>query len=175
MTWDEFFGWLMDRESRTITNNKDDAGGMTCWGISRVFHPLWSGWELVDKGVTSGPALESLISAFYKDQYLELWRTFPERLREVMVDTAVNMGKVYAVQCLQDAMNRLAKSQYVTVDGVLGEQTKTAVKHCNPHSVAFTMCALRMAEYGRRAAKSTSKRLFLQGWLNRVSSLMAVI
>jgi lysozyme family protein len=175
MTWDELFNWLMDQEGRTITNVKGDSGGLTCWGISRVYHPNWAGWELVDKGVTSGPALEALISGFYREQYQELWRGFPERLREVMVDTAVNMGNTYAVQCLQDALNRLAGSQYVHVDGVLGKQTMEAVKHANQNSVAFAMCAVRMAEYARRAAKSPTKRMFLQGWLNRVSRLMAVI
>ena len=41
--------------------------------------------------------------------------------------------------------------------------------------LAFAMCALRMGEYNRRARKDAGKKVFLQGWLNRVSSLMEAI
>lgn len=175
MKWEQFFEWLMDRESRTITNDPRDPGGMTCWGISRRYHPGWPGWQLVDAGTTSGPDLERAVSAFYRVEYTELWTRLPERAREVAVDTAVNMGHVYAVQCLQDALNRLAGSKYVDVDGQFGPQTKEAVRHCDQSALAFTMAAIRMAEYNRRSRKDKAKAVFLSGWINRVSDLMGEI
>ena len=175
MKWDKFFEWMMDRESRTITNDPRDPGGQTCWGISRRYHPDWPGWKLVDSGTTSGPTLEQSVSAFYRESYSGLWTPLPERVREVAVDTAVNMGHVYAVQCLQDALNRLAGSEYVAVDGQLGPQTKAAIKTVDPSALAFTMAAIRMAEYIRRARKDKAKAVFLSGWINRVSDLMGAI
>ena len=175
MKWDQFFEWLIDRESRTITNDPRDPGGMTCWGISRRYYPGWPGWKLVDSGTTSGPALEQAVSAFYRESYSGLWATLPERVREVAVDTAVNMGHVYAVQCLQDALCRLAGSKYVAIDGKLGPQTLEAVRHADKSGLAFTMCALRLAEYGRRGRKGDERRIFLDGWINRVRALMGEV
>ena len=175
MTWEQFFNWLMTWESRTISNDPRDPGGQTCWGISRRYHPSWPGWKLVDSGTTSGPALEQAVSAFYRESYSGHWATLPERVREVAVDTAANMGHVYAVQCLQDALCRLAGSKYVSIDGKLGPQTLEAVRHADKSGLAFTMCALRLAEYGRRGRKGDERRIFLDGWINRVRALMGEV
>ena len=175
MIWEQFFDWLMGHESRTITNDPRDPGGQTCWGISRRYHPAWVGWRMVDTGTTSGPELALAVSTYYRETYGSLWASVPERAREVAVDTAVNMGHVYAVQCMQDAMNRLAASTYVDVDGQIGPQTKAALKTVDPSALAYCMCAIRMAEYNRRARRDKSKQVWLAGWLNRVSDLMGVI
>lgn len=175
MTWEQFFEWLMDHESRTITNDPRDPGGQTCWGISRRYHPTWAGWRMVDAGTSSGPEFGLAVSTFYRETYGSLWAAVPERARECVVDTAVNMGHVYAVQCLQDALNRLAGSNYVDVDGQLGPQTRAAIKTVEPAALAFAMCAIRMAEYNRRTTRDKAKKIFLSGWLNRISDLMVVI
>ena len=175
MMWTDFFDWLMQWEGRAVTTDPRDPGGQTAWGISRRYHPLWPGWSMVDDGATSGPELEGAVKAFYRDTYGALWDGMPARVAPVLVDTAINMGSVYAVQLMQDALCRLAGSKYVDVDGKLGPQTREALKRANHDGLAFTMCALRMAEYVRRARKDKDKLVFLQGWLNRVSSLMEVI
>lgn len=175
MTWEQFFNWLMVHEGRTITIDPRDAGGQTCWGISRRYHPTWPGWALVDARKTLGPDLERHVMDFYLDQYKELWTSLPPRVAAVAVDTAVNMGRAYAVQCLQDALNRLAGSKYVIVDGVLGQQTLAALKTVDAGALAYAMCALRLAEYGRRGRQGDSRRCFLDGWINRVRSLMEVV
>ena len=175
MTWEQFFNWLMIWEGKTVHNDPRDPGGQTCWGISRRYHPGWPGWQLVDAGTTSGPDIERAVSAFDRVEYAGLWTKLPERVREVAVDTAVNMGHVYAVQCLQDTLNRLAGSKYVDVDGQFGPQTKEAARHCDPSALAFAMCAVRLAEYGRRGRKGDERRVFLDGWINRVRALMGEI
>lgn len=175
MTWEQFFNWLMIWEGKTVHNDPRDPGGQTCWGISRRYHPTWPGWRMVDAGTTSGPELGLAVSTFYRETYGAMWASIPERARECVVDTAVNMGAVYAVQCLQDALNRLAGSNYVDVDGQLGPQTKAAIKTVDHGALAFAMCAIRMAEYNRRVRRDKSKQVWLSGWLNRVSDLMGVI
>lgn len=173
MTWEQFFEWLMKWEGKTVTNDPRDPGGQTAWGISRRYHPDWPGWALIDAGKTD--EVETLVSAFYRETYRTLWDAAPVRVRPVLVDTAVNMGSMYAVQLLQDGMNKLAGSEYLTVDGKWGPKTDYALKHAHHDGLAYAMCALRMAEYNRRARKDKSKQAFLQGWLNRVSDLMAAI
>ena len=175
MTWEQFFNWLMTWEGRTVHSDPRDPGGQTAWGISRRYWPKWAGWELVDDGRFLDPRFESLVSEFYLTQYSDLWKSIPSRANAVVVDAAINMGRAYAVQCLQDALCRLAGSKYVSIDGKLGPQTKAAIKTVDPSALAFTMAAIRMAEYNRRARKDKAKAVFLSGWLNRVSDLMGAI
>ena len=54
-------------------------------------------------------------------------------------------------------------------------RTVSTLKHAHHDGLAYAMCALRMAEYNRRARKDKNKQVFLGGWMNRVSDLMAAI
>lgn len=175
MTWEQFFDWLMRWEGRVVHRDPRDPGGQTAWGISRRHHPAWAGWELVDAGTTSGPAFERLVSDFYRAQYGHEWESLPPRVNAAFCDAAINMGTVYAAQCLQDALNRLAGTTYVLVDGRIGPRTREAVRHADADGVAFTMCAIRLAEYCRRGRKCEARRVFLDGWASRVRSLMEEI
>ena len=175
MTWEQFFNWLMIWEGKTVHNDPRDPGGQTAWGISRRYWPKWTGWEWVDGGRAEGPGFASLVSDFYRTQYSGFWQALPARVNAVAVDTAVNMGHDYAVQCIQTALNRLAGSAYVVVDGKVGPRTMDAIKTVDPSALAFTMAAIRMAEYNRRARKDKAKAVFLSGWINRVSDLMGAI
>ena len=173
MTWEQFFEWLMRWEGKVVHNDPRDPGGQTAWGISRRYHPDWPGWALIDAGREA--EIPDLVSDFYRETYRSLWDSAPVRVRPVLVDTAVNMGSMYAVQLLQDGMNKLAGSEYLTVDGKWGPKTDYALKHAHHDGLAYAMCALRMAEYNRRARKDKNKQVFLGGWMNRVSDLMAAI
>lgn len=175
MTWNDFFEWLMKWEGKVVHNDPRDPGGQTAWGISRRYHPDWPGWALIDRGETTGLNIEMAVSNFYRETYRNLWDAAPVRVRPVLVDTAVNMGSMYAVQLLQDGMNKLAGSEYLTVDGKWGPKTDYALKHAHHDGLAYAMCALRMAEYNRRARKDKAKQVFLSGWLNRVADLMVAI
>lgn len=175
MNWEQFFNWLMTWEGRTVHADPGDPGGQTAWGISRRYWPKWAGWELVDAGRANDPRFESLVSEFYLTNYADIWKAIPSRANAVCVDTAINMGKLYSIQCLQDAMNRLAGSRYVLVDGSLGPQTLAALKGVDAGALALSMCAVRLAEYGRRGRQGDGRRVFLDGWINRVRSLMEVV
>lgn len=182
MQWNEFFNWLMKWEGKVVHNDPDDPGGQTAWGIARKFHPTWPGWQSVDAGVTSGPSFEAMVSEFYRAKYRPIWDTLPERVREATVDAVVNMGPgrkgddlLGGIELLQEALCRVARSRYVEVDGVLGPKTREAVKHADASALAFTICALRLADYGHRGKQGTVARKYLDGWINRVRSLMEVL
>lgn len=175
MTWEQFFAWLMAHEGRVVHNDPRDPGGQTAWGISRRYWPKWAGWEWVDGGRAEDPGFASLVSDFYLTQYSGLWKALSPRVNAVAVDTAINMGYGYAVKCMQESMNKLAGSMYVMVDGKIGPQTLAALKTVDGGALAYAMCAVRLAEYGRRGKKGDDRRCFLDGWVNRVRSLMEVI
>ena len=96
-------------------------------------------------------------------------------LRHLRVVGHDDDGVAIRVQLLQDGMNKLAGSEYLTVDGKWGPKTDYALKHAHHDGLAYAMCALRMAEYNRRARKDKAKQVFLGGWLNRVADLMVAI
>ena len=179
MTWDQFFVWLMTWEGRVVHNDPQDPGGQTAWGISRVHHPMWPGWGLVDRGITSGAQFEDAVKAFYFEKYKYIWGALPPRVREAVVDAVINMGPgrkgddlLGGIELLQEALCRLAKSRYVVVDGVLGQQTLEAAKRADPGALAFAICALRLADYGLRGKTGKVARKYLDGWISRVRDLM---
>lgn len=171
-TWPQMRTWLLSWETLAVTDIPGDAGGQTAGGIARCYHPTARVWQLVDQGIDSGPEYEAAVNEFYDATYQRDFESLPSRLNAAFVDTSVNMGRVYAIQNLQDALCRIAGTGYVDIDGVIGSQTMTAVRCCDKSAVAFAMCALRLAEYGRRGRKGDARRAFLDGWINRVRDLM---
>lgn len=181
-TWIQMREFLLRWETMAVTNIHGDRGGQTAGGISRRYHPEASVWALVDRGITSGALYEQAIHEFYDDKYQALFERLPARVNAAYIDALVNMGDgktgddaMGAAELLQTALNRVARSNYVKVDGDIGEKTMLALKHCEADAVAWALCALRLAEYGRRGRKGDSRRTFLDGWINRVRSLMEVI
>jgi len=129
------------------SNRKNDVGGETVWGISRVYHPGWSGWAEIDRLKKDFPGfyiervkaptskLFEMIKLFYREQF---WNRFlgdmltDQRLANEIFDTAVNMGVVRAVSFLQRSLNCLNRDQAlypdIVEDGVMGGKTLNALK-----------------------------------------------
>ena len=178
--WKNFFSFLMDKEGRAVTNDPRDPGKQTAWGVSRKYHPNCDIWELVDQGITSGPEFERRISKFYSNLLFTYLYLFGPRLREVVCDSYVNMGlgrkndaNLDAGELLQKSLNLLAGSKYVEVDGVIGKNTKLALKKENHTALAYTMIALRFSEYRKRGTGAMAWAR--EGWLNRVDHLLTYI
>lgn len=182
MNWDQFIDFVLEREARVVHEDPRDPGGHTAWGISRRYHPGWPGWHLVDQGIVDGPEFVAAVHDFYWRFLKFYWQSMRPRLREAFCDALVNMGPgkkgdrvLGAVELLQHAMNRLAGSDYVVVDGVYGPQTRAALKTIDPSALAYCLCAYRLSEYGQRARHGSKMRWALDGWINRVRILMEAI
>lgn len=181
-TWPQMRSFLLRWETMAVTDIYGDRGGQTAGGISRRYHPEAPVWALVDRGITSGALYEQAIHDWYDTQYRDLFETMPSRVGGAYIDALVNMGdgkpsdeSLGAAELLQTALNRAAGSNYVKVDGDIGSKTRLALRHCDADAVAFCLCALRLAEYGRRGRKGDERRVFLDGWINRVRALMEEI
>ena len=182
MTWEAFLEFEFDREKRVVHQDPRDPGELTAWGISRRYHPHAAVWGLVDRGITSGPEFVAAVHDFYWRFLKFYWQAMQPRLREAFCDALVNMGpgkkgdRVHgAVELLQHAMNRLAGSSFVAVDGVFGKQTRAALKTLDASALAYCMCAYRQAEYAKRGRNGSEMRWALDGWLSRVFLLMEAI
>lgn len=174
-SYEEFIEWVLDRESRTVHKVSGDAGGLTCAGIARKYHPKWEGWKLVDKGVRDWKSLKPYVISFYKKEYNDFWNMFPYPLNMYAVDTAINMSHKNAAQYIQRAINYILDDNELVVDGKFGSKSYAALAKCDIHAVFFAACCVRLIEYGKRGKQGDVRRKFLDGWINRVHSLISLV
>lgn len=130
-------------------NHPDDPGGETKFGISKRAYP-----ELVIKEITIEKAKEIYERDYWKRCQID---GLPSAIRLMVFDAAVNQGPVQAIRMLQEVLG-------VTVDGVIGNETRVA---------AYRMSALKLiGEYMRiRRRKYQSNAMFKTfgaGWLVRL-------
>lgn len=168
------------------SNNPNDRGGETIAGISRVYHPSWSGWEYIDmvkRGIKYN-GIESLkkhsiflgmIDEFYRDFY---WNPchcgqMPDHLADKVFNLSVNRGVNSGGRVLQTALNLLNKNEDVediSTDGWIGPQTITRVLSFSDkylERVHQYITAIQVKEYITIADIDSTQREFLHGWLNR--------
>jgi len=164
-------------------NDPADRGGETYMGISRVHHPDWIGWSVIDKHFIYGGKVEELekleplerfAKEFYRRNYwqeLSLDSIQHKLIACEVFDTAVNMGTKTAATLLQKATNLVARSNSLVVDGVIGPKT---INQVNTTASEFGMALLKalngfqFMRYNAIVEKDMSQRRFIRGWLRRV-------
>jgi len=107
-------------------NDPDDNGGETYCGISRKFHPQWSGWPIVDqhKPLKNGSKIDSVDVSVREKQFYkaEFWDKIHgddinnQSLAEQMYDFAVNAGIKAAIKMGQESAG-------LSVTGVMDTET----------------------------------------------------
>lgn len=115
-----------------ITNDPDDPGGLTRYGISKRAHP-----EVDIENLTREQAAE-----IYRQEY---WLKagcdkLPEPIAFAVMDAAVNQGPRWAITLLQRAV-------HVPEDGVLGPKTIEAVAARSIEFVLVRFCEERYDRY----------------------------
>ena len=175
------------------SNNKADLGGETYNGISRKYHPKWSGWAIVDslktkytsvaslnKALKASTKMKDSIKEFYFDNY---WKApkfdkvdeVNEAIAEKLFDTAVHLNPERPSKWLQEALNILnrngQKYANITVDGKIGNKTIDALKKCltcNPASRVLTVIKIYQgSHYVSRMQERPDQQVFV-GWIDRV-------
>lgn len=177
--------------------DRDDPGLETFRGISRVYHPEWAGWPIIDaikKTIT--PTVENMRGALQHHQELEalakdFYRTTywnPIRLNEVvdgriaaeLFDQAVNLGRSRAIVHLQEALNALNRDgktyDDVLVDGEIGEKTLYTLREYvrtekyyeeAVHMLVTVLNIKQGAHYLESMRKSPTKEKYARGWFGR--------
>jgi lysozyme family protein len=155
-------------------NDPDDAGGETCYGITRKFEPEWVGWANVDGlkaakiptgdwGQNSG--LMNAVRLYYaglfsRHRIVEL----PEAVQALVFGGIVNQGP-RVVKFLQEALTKL--NQPGDPDGIIGPQTVAGCKNVQTAVLADLLWKRRMQAY-IVAAKKGNNGKYLLGWANRL-------
>ena len=162
-------------------NDAQDAGGETYRGISRVNHPTWPGWALVDvakktfkpdvwsRHMLANDELQRHVRAFYFGQFWEKYgcQALGDDLAGVLFDMAVNMGST--ARYLQRALNLFGAN--LIVDGLIGTKTRAAcaaLPERDQKTLVAVLCALRGVHYLERCEAHPDQKKYLRGWMARV-------
>jgi lysozyme family protein len=146
MTQNDILRLILDEEGG-YTNDPDDPGGETNFGISKRSYP-----NLDIKSLTRQQAIDIYIKDYWNPLQLQ---EFDSNMALMIMDCGVNQGTHRAIIILQKCLG-------VTEDGIIGSKTIAAYKATGlPYS---EYAAQRLAHYG---SLPTFKKYGL-GWCRRV-------
>lgn len=155
------------------TNDPDDPGGETKYGICRRDHPTVDIANLTLDGAV----------AILKAEYWDYGPLRDERVAGKLLDLAVNLegtGKQgAAVKIAQQAANfacpetRLAdlRIDALRTDGLYGPQTQYVLNLCDPDKLLLAMATFAAMHYRAIAAARPASAKYLNGWLARAQKL----
>jgi lysozyme family protein len=138
-----------------FSNDPNDPGGATKFGISQRSYPDWD-----IENLTEEDAIE-----IYRQDFWAPYQDFEDRLAAKVFDLAVNMGHKRAVQILQRALQCLGAK--LNDDGILGPVTKQAVDVANIDLLLVALKSEAAGFYRNLATANSSQQRFLKGWLRR--------
>lgn len=159
-------------------NDKDDKGGETYRGISRIKNPNWEGWAYVDQlkplkrgDIINHAGLKEAVAKLYFEKYFKQNR-FNEiespKKALVLFDMAVNGG--YSVFMVQNILN-IAFQKGLLNDGVLGAKTLAAINEVPEIAFCNEVNKYRIARFKRIVEKDPTQEKFYEGWIDRVRKL----
>jgi lysozyme family protein len=142
-----------------ITNNPDDTGGLTKFGISQANNPDVNIRELT----------ESKAKSLYLERY---WRTakcneVPKFMQLIQFNCAVNCGPSTARKILQ-------KSVGAKADGRIGPNTKNRIMRFgnNPRVFVGKYLTFQVLYYFNIVQRRKSQHVWLKGWVRRTLDAM---
>ena len=173
-------------EGSAYTNDPDDSGGPTKFGVTQATLSEYRGASVTAEDVqelTEKEARAIYLQRYFDDPRLGLIGAVSERIAAEVMDTGVNMGMARAIGFLQRALNLLNDRARlfadIVVDGVCGPATAGAldavVRHRGARGVTVLLRMLdtqQGAFYMDLAERRPKDERFVYGWfLHRVGAL----
>ena len=145
---------LIHEGGSRVTDDPDDRGGLTRYGISQRSYP-----NLDIRNLTEDQA-----KGVYKRDYWD--RVAGDKITEQQVaenifDTAVNMGPRTASRLAQIALD------LTPVDGIIGPNSLKAINAASPEAFMAEFTIAKIARYAYICNKNRSQKKYLLGWINR--------
>lgn len=144
-----------------MTNDPDDKGGRTQYGISERANP--QAW--LDGKVTEEEAREIYLQKYVIWPKFHLIPASHAALQKQLIDFGVPSGHYIAIQKLQKVLG-------LTEDGVIGPKTLAAVAASDPRAVNNAVVVERCLMFARICQKNPSQLKYLAGWLARGLSFL---
>ena len=161
-----------------LTNNPNDPGGLTDFGISLRFLRAAGIDGNMNRSDHIGPEdIRALTptkakSIYYTYFYIKYNINYiqSQMLTNSLLDMAVLMGGQEAIWLLQIPVNKLVEGK-VNIDGLLGQKTLALVNCANSEQLNFNFKDQCRTHFLELVAKNPKLKGFLDGWNNRVNSL----
>lgn len=145
---------LIHEGGSRVTDDPDDRGGLTKYGISQRSYP-----NLDIRNLTEDQAKE-----VYKRDYWDKVagdKIKNQQVAENLFDTAVNMGPRTASRLAQIALD------LTPVDGIIGPNSTKALNATAPETFMAEFTIAKIARYAYICNKNKSQKKYLLGWINR--------
>jgi lysozyme family protein len=157
--FDNAFHRLMIYEGG-YSNDPDDHGGETKYGISKTQYP-----DVDIRNLTIAQA-KGIYRLDYWDK-LNLDSVSDMMIAGEIFEQAVNFGPATAVKNLQDALNFLGAQLYI--DGKLGPLTLAALNnYIDQRALQKALNGVQFEYYRKIVAMNPGQKKFARGWLRRV-------
>lgn len=160
---------LLIKNEGYYSNDPDDKGGETKFGISKRSYP-----ELDISKLTLEQAKEIYKRDFWDNLGLDRINNFSVGVAVKLFDMAVNIGCKWAVKILQRAIRSLTLNRIIlNEDGLLGAETLSAANlglgdSNNREDLLCLDVAIRSELAGYYRSLNNDK--YINGWLNRAYS-----
>ena len=158
----KFLDYIFEVEGG-YTNDKNDRGGKTAWGITEE--------EAREFGYTGD--MKDLTKDFAKNIYLKKYylgnkldKVVDDKVALSICDWAVNSGRNGTIN-VQIAVNQLTNAN-LDVDGIIGNKTLDALNAVDPEKFLEIYHILQRLYYKGKVEADKTQEDFLAGWLNRV-------
>lgn len=161
MTIDEILDGLIDREGKEYTDDPDDIGGPTKFGITQKTLSKWRGYHVTKKEVQDLQEREAraILRYMYVEKFAGIaWLP----LRVFLVDWHVNGG---------GPISRLQRIVGTKVDGILGPLTLARVNEFDQEDLHKELWRERMRYYGEITRDRPRNAKYILGWINRMLRL----
>lgn len=153
-------------EGGRFTNDPLDPGGPTKWGVTQRAFGRYLG-RPATVGDVQALTFEQACDVHHELSMVRngLHQIADWRLKFVTVDASINFGD-------DDAFPWLQKAVGVTPDAHLGTHTWAAVAAADPFLAAARVLAYRQRKHLDRVLGKPNQVRFLDGWLNRCTTLL---
>lgn len=152
-----------------FTNDVNDRGGATNWGITINEISKFLGRKATVDDVKNFP-LESA-KQIYKVHYwdrMNLDLIANETLKTILFDQGVNRGTSTAIVALQRVLG-------TKQDGVIGKDTLAKINSKTSKDLIIDYIKDAQSSYIRIVKNNPTQIVFLQGWLNRTHRLLDLL
>lgn len=157
-----------------FSNNPNDSGGATNFGITREDYSRWLGHPVSVDDVKNMPEhyAESIYEAWYWSP-LKLSLVTSQAVATAIFDMGVNLGIHEASLLAQQTLNLLGAS--ILADGCTGPITVATLNQCTTERFINGFQVRVRAYYQAIVNRNPSQRVFFDGWMNRVERLATLV
>lgn len=183
--FDKAFKITLEHEGG-YSDDPQDPGGETIFGVARKKNPNWEGWPLVDnfkkdkanfpKNALADSAVMSHVKKFYKIKFWDVNLLDSVSMQEIgneLFDTGINLGVGKAASLLLLALNALnrggADYSDVPEDGKIDPSDMALINaHKRPQNLLKSLNGLQFMHYFNLTKSDPKFEKYFNGWLNRV-------